>query len=301
MLLHLVKSFACVLTTIISIGFIRGDVATYVSYGFNAAHYQIVWLLLPFAFAATALSLMGGLINILLLRGFGFKAYRMFAAIGTPLHEVSHALLAVLFGHKIEKIVFFEMNSSTRRLGYVSHSYNPTSLYQTAGNFFIAISPILAGVAVLTGFLWVSGDNADFLVVHSNLLGVTSLGSGIHFFEGILLLLKQTIAPMFEMSNLQNPFFWVYLLLLVGTGAHLSPSWSDIKGSLIGLVVFYGLIVIANILFLNLSQLLIKSKDMVNIGFTFFVQAVVVQFLVVICLFLLVVATKAIERFGAAI
>lgn len=301
MLLHLVKSFACVLITIISIGFIRGDVVSYVSYGFNAAHFQLVWLLLPFALAAAVLSLLAELINRILIRGFGFNAYRMFASIGTPLHEISHAFLAVIFFHKIEKIVFFDTNPASGRLGYVIHSYNPTSLYQTAGNFFIGISPILAGVAVLTGFLWVSGDNADFLVVHSNLLSVTSFGSGIHFFEGILLLLRQTIAPMFVMSNLQNPFFWGYLFLLVGAGAHLSPSWSDIQGSLIGLVVFYGLIVIVNMLFLNLGQLLISSMDMVNIGFTFFVQAVVVQFLVVICLFLLVGAIKSIEKFKVAL
>lgn len=70
------------------------------------------------------------------------------AIIGTPIHEASHALVAVMFGHKIHKISWFQIGSDGR-LGYVDHNWNRRSLYQSIGVFFIAIAPLFAGFLVI--------------------------------------------------------------------------------------------------------------------------------------------------------
>ncbi|GLT13623.1 hypothetical protein [Vibrio algivorus] len=70
------------------------------------------------------------------------------AMVGTPIHEASHALVALIFGHKVHKISWFQMGKDGR-LGYVNHNWNQRSLYQSIGVFFIAIAPLLAGFSVI--------------------------------------------------------------------------------------------------------------------------------------------------------
>ena len=52
------------------------------------------------------------------------------AWIGTPIHELSHLIIAILTGHKIKEVKFFKPDPRTGTLGYVSHSFNPGNFYQ---------------------------------------------------------------------------------------------------------------------------------------------------------------------------
>lgn len=69
------------------------------------------------------------------------------ASFCVPLHELSHLLTAKLFGHKIEKVVFFQMNS-TSTLGYVQHSWTPT-VWSPFTNMIIGLSPIAGSIFVM--------------------------------------------------------------------------------------------------------------------------------------------------------
>lgn len=71
------------------------------------------------------------------------------AAVGTPIHEASHALMALLFGHKIHKICWFQLGKDGR-LGYVEHNWNRRSLYQSVGCVFIALAPLVSAFAAIT-------------------------------------------------------------------------------------------------------------------------------------------------------
>lgn len=62
--------------------------------------------------------------------------------IGTPLHEISHLLVAICSGHRITGIKLFSWNSGA----YVMHEYNPRSTFHQLGSFFIAIAPLVFSV-----------------------------------------------------------------------------------------------------------------------------------------------------------
>ena len=50
-----------------------------------------------------------------------------------PIHELGHAIMCVLFRHKIVATQFFPTDTSQGALGYVQHQYNHKSVYQRLG------------------------------------------------------------------------------------------------------------------------------------------------------------------------
>ncbi len=85
-------------------------------------------------------------------RAFGRKGFLLTAWIGVPIHELGHAIMCVLFRHKIVATQFFPTDTSQGALGYVQHQYNHKSVYQRIGNFFIGIGPIISGITALILF-----------------------------------------------------------------------------------------------------------------------------------------------------
>jgi len=69
--------------------------------------------------------------------------------LATALHEGGHALFALLFGHRLRRVKWFDFAAEGGTLGQVEHDYDPSSFYQRAGRFFIGVGPILLGGLVL--------------------------------------------------------------------------------------------------------------------------------------------------------
>jgi len=149
--------------------------------------------------------------------------------IGTPVHELSHALFCVLFGHKIEEIKLFQINSEDGTLGYVRHSYNPKNVYHRIGNFFIGIGPIL----VISGLLYLGA----FLLIPSTVDAVTTGiraingQSGISGAVGVLL---STFKAFFGAAVTLR--WWIFIVVGSFFALHMNLSVPDIKGALSGLV-----------------------------------------------------------------
>lgn len=98
-------------------------------------------------------------------------AYYGFGMIGVPTHEIAHALAAVLFGHKVRKIRFYGVGRGGLS-GHVEHSWNPRSLYQRFGMFWIGIAPLVAAMAITV-----------FILKDTTSVSLALLWNGTHWYE----------------------------------------------------------------------------------------------------------------------
>lgn len=170
-------------------------------------------------------------------KSFGSKGVYFVAWLGTPIHELGHALFCLIFFHKIDDIKFFKPDPVTGTLGYVYHKWNPRNPWQVLGNFFIGVGPVILGCGVLFAiFYFLIPDSSQ--VWDSINAGVSEidnsspLGSYVSVFQGSALAIAR---PIFTFSNLSGWQFWVFLYLSICVASNVRLSWADIKGSLSGL------------------------------------------------------------------
>jgi hypothetical protein len=184
-----------------------------------------------------------------------------FVWLGCSVHELSHAFFALLFGHKIKEIALFKPNSDGQSLGHVSHTFNKKSVYQKIGNFFIGISPLLAGGIVL--FL------TNFILFKINVTTLFTTPIHIGIFTDFNLLrdfLAQSRNLLKDYFHLVFPgsatMWWKSLILiyvLYSTGSSMTLSKSDIRGAFSGLVWLVLFTLIFNLLTLWIGDFSMRS------------------------------------------
>lgn len=75
----------------------------------------------------------------LIVNYWGVKSQLWFGGIGVIVHELSHLMMALLFGHKITQVTLLNVPTPENpTLGSVRHSWNEQNKYQQLGNFFLA-------------------------------------------------------------------------------------------------------------------------------------------------------------------
>lgn len=188
-----------------------------------------------FLLLVLALFILQRLVFLLAVKMLGGKIIYLSAWIGTPVHELSHALFCLAFGHKIQRIVLFNPDNRGT-LGYVTHSYNSRNLWQVMGNFFIGIAPLFGGLLGLYLVTWLLLDDAPSLF-HLLTSSVFNNLTSVQLPE--LLSLINQIAHFIEKAYLHEPVqvvVWAYLCAAISL--HLSPSKEDIKGAWTGFILF---------------------------------------------------------------
>jgi len=185
-------------------------------------------------------------------RSFGSKALMITGFIGVPIHELSHAILALLFGHKINEIKLLQKPDENGVMGYVQHSYNQGSIYQQVGNFFIGIAPIFGGIFSIIALM-------RFLIPQAYIRFINILVKSLHVtvlnkstIEGIMNSYLGLIKVIFSLQNFQNPRFYIFLIIAICISSHISLSYADIKGASRGLWVIFLMLFVLNAL--NLSK-----------------------------------------------
>lgn len=186
--------------------------------------------------------------NQFILRSFGKWGIILTGAIGTVIHEGSHALMCLIFGHRIQEIQWFRPFASQwdGRLGYVNHSWNPKNLYQSVGNFFIGIAPLLGGTLVMILlFRWLLPDAYQQMMrsVQPSIY-VQSLMKG-QWQEIVQQSMKDMGSFFKSLMQSSHLLSWRGVLFLVSVysiSTHMGLSLADLKGSLSGVVILAGLV-----------------------------------------------------------
>lgn len=179
-------------------------------------------------------------------RSFGNKALMVTGVIGVPIHELSHAIFAIFFGHKITGIKLLQKPDVNGVMGYVQHSYNKDSIYQQVGNFFIGIAPIFGGtfsIIALMRFIIPQAYNKFISILAKN-LNITILNKSTA--EAIINSYLGLIKVIFSMKNFQNPYFYIFLFIAICISSHISLSRADIKGAAQGLCFIFLILFVLN-------------------------------------------------------
>ena len=132
----------------------------------------------------------------LYVRLLGRNSYRICMAtsvIGTPVHELGHAMMCPLFGHRIVEMVLWQYGTDDGYLGYVRHSRDTDNLYQRLGDLFISVGPIFSGMAVLSLLLmiffpdtWRSHISAVVSLVEGDASVLAGIFSGLRMLPNML-------------------------------------------------------------------------------------------------------------------
>ena len=187
--------------------------------------------------------------------------------IGTPIHELSHALFCIIFRHKINDIKLFNSKSDT--IGYVLHSYDSRSWYQQMGNFFIGVAPIIIGTFIVYLLFMLLAPE-----LKNNIFEMPNLKYKQMFNSEILSVIYYSISNIFIytynifMNIIRNfaiyfPFksitFWIFLYLSISIASHMELSPADISHAWKGIIVIFALSLIINT-FLILIKVFLKLE-----------------------------------------
>lgn len=215
---------------------------------FKMSFIEILYLIGVILIAGFILGIMERISNDFMQRVFGRKGVMITAWLGTPVHEIGHALMCLIFRHNITEIKLLNTKNDTEVLGYVRHSYNPNSLYQRIGNLFIGLGPIFSGTISLIAALYLLLPKSfniykTYLVqgINSDKIDKNLLGSVFH--AGTTL-----TKSIFTAHNISNINFWVFLVIAICIASHIALSKADMIGAKDGLIVLFVLIFVVNII-----------------------------------------------------
>lgn len=211
---------------------------------------QLAVFVVPFLAIAFGMHVLSAISQARLAVRFGWRSVLWTGWLGTPIHELSHAAMCLLFRHKIERIALFEPDEKSGRLGYVLHGYDPRDWYATIGNLPIGMAPLAGGSLVLYGLLWLFFPTAGIATLTKS-TAATNLAAGDLFAAaGLYLSVSgQVLGEILQPANLLWPGTWLFLYLAVCVGNHLAPSPSDYQRIGPGVVALLAALWITNVLF----------------------------------------------------
>lgn len=210
--------------------------------------------LVPLLVVAASLRLVGDALIGRLVTKLGWKAVYLTGWIGVPVHELSHALVARLFGHRVHKLQLFKPNRRTGRLGVVEHSWDRSSGWQQVGRFCVGIAPLVLGSAMLLVLARWLGPPPVGRLPH------IPPGADLADVAGLLLMgARDVLLTLLDPVVWARPATWGYVYLSFAIGAHLSPSRSDLSGCGRGVLILLGVVLLADLVALALG---VPSADL---------------------------------------
>ena len=173
----------------------------------------------------------------------------LFGWLGTAVHELGHALFCVIFRHRIVEIQFFKPDSKTGTLGYVKHSYNPHSIYQNIGDFFIGIGPIIIGaISIFLLSIYLLGLDILGTDITLNAVDFGSWHGFKDLAQNIWESMTNVLDEIFSGDNLTSWKFYLFIYLVFCIGSSITLSHADIRGARKGLILIIAIMLCFNLL-----------------------------------------------------
>ena len=164
----------------------------------------------------------------LLGRG-GYKIVLAASIIGTPIHELGHAAMCLLCGHKISRLVLWQPPTADGQLGYVQHTYNSKSLPQKLGNLLISTGPIFSGMAVLSLMLmlafpdtWDAHVSTLKVLVQQDASVSEIISCGLQLIPSLFAEFRSEAVPVWAQL--------LALLVMLSVSLHINLSPADLQG-----------------------------------------------------------------------
>jgi len=222
-------------------GSLLADILGYIWQVILGTFTQLFMLLGPLLFLAFIMHFVARKNESLSYKVMGPKVYLYgFGWLGTAVHELGHALFAIIFRHRITAINLFNFKAKDGKLGYVNHSYNRHSHYQRIGNFFIGIGPILLGSILLYFFSWLF-----FGFGYSKIEPYEFVTEDVFTWSNLGVIISTTWHNVWSYFGVvfageKTGFFkiLIFIYLLYSIGSSITLSKADIEGSLDGFIYF---------------------------------------------------------------
>ena len=208
----------------------------------QATAIQLLYLLGPLLILAVIMNFLSGINENLGLKVFGRKIYLYgFSWLGTSIHELGHAIFAIIFGHKITKMSLFSPNLVNGSVGYVNHSYNPKNIYHNIGNFFIGIGPVIFGSFVMYALAY---------LFFGSYIKTLNANLSMNTLEDVVFLLKNMFIKL-KTSGWKSV---IILYVLYSIGSSITLSKQDLQSARKGLIYFILVVLIFNLVTLWLGK-----------------------------------------------
>ena len=179
------------------------------------------------------------------LIGSGSKVwFYITSIIGTPVHELGHAIMCKLFGHRITGMKLWNPKPTNGVYGYVEHSYSKRNLWARFGNLFVGMGPLFSGLGVMVLTLWLCFPTlwTEYLASTSALLPAGEAVLPFKEVAGGIFVLIRGIPDAFRADWLKSS---IGLLIILSVALHISLSPKDIKGSVSAFPIYCVVLLIA--------------------------------------------------------
>lgn len=187
------------------------------------------------------------------------------SVIGTPVHELGHALMCIPFAHRITDIkLLLPPSRRSRTLGYVEHSHNRKNPWAVFGNLFISFGPIFSGLAVTILALYLCFPVQWSTYLESSRQLVASGGSTSEVVAMIFSLLF-SLPEGFGQDAFRAT---IGIIIILSVAQHITLSFADLRGCASALLMYTAVVAV----FAVATMLLGKSGIIISALATFNLQ-----------------------------
>lgn len=202
----------------------------------------------------------------------------LFGRIGTPVHELGHAMFNVIFGHQIVEFQPFKVDRANGSYGQVLFRFNRRSLYQRIGLFFVGIGPILFGTLIiyLAALLLLPGEiNQTIRSMSADSQTFGSLDGFSALSNSILVASANIVAILFNPENISSWRFWLFVYIAIAVGSSIRLSSSDIVGARAGFAALVALLFVLNLATLWSGDIVFQAVASISRFYVFFYAIII--------------------------